>query len=407
MFGKREAVASHSTQIPLPRNAVKPDYGGDGLYGLVATIRSYLDGNPWHPPGTSNPGDTQEHRATRKLVFILIDGLGDAFLQRFGVGSTLLAHHRRRLTSVFPSTTASAVTTTLTGLAPTTHGLTGWFIHDRRFGGVIAPLPMTRRSGGPVRAPLAVPRLFPYRTLFQHRERSSIFISPASLAYSSFSARHSRGAQILPYRGIQGMNDAIVAAVSALGAMDGYVHAYYPVFDALSHTHGCTADEVVAQFRRIDAAFAQLLDRLHGSGTDVVVSADHGFIDSPPERLIHLDAHHPAVRNMLAAPLFGERRAAFCSVRRGAERDFQAFADETLAGKAVLVRSQDLLASGLLGPGKAHRRLSERVGSHTLLMESGWTICDHVPGEHHHSMIGVHGGLSPDEMWVPLICAHC
>ncbi len=36
-------------------------------------------------------------------------------------------------------------------------------------------------------------------------------------------------------------------------------------------------------------------------------------------------------------------------------------------------------------------------------MESGWTIVDHVAGEHEHTMIGVHGGLSADEMRVPLI----
>ncbi len=63
------------------------------------------------------------------------------------------------------------------------------------------------------------------------------------------------------------------------------------------------------------------------------------------------------------------------------------------------------LAAGLLGPGQPHPRLAERLGSHALLMEAGWTIVDHVPGEHEHTMIGVHGGLSADEMRVPLILA--
>jgi hypothetical protein len=138
----------------------------------------------------------------------------------------------------------------------------------------------------------------------------------------------------------------------------------------------------------------------------VVVSADHGFIDSPEERLIHLD-RHPEAMAMLAAPLSGERRAAYCHVRRGAGEAFAAFAREVLAGKAVLVRSDELLASGLLGPGRAHRRLRERVGTHTLLMEAGWTVRDRVPGEHNHPMLGVHGGLSPAEMWVPIVRARC
>ncbi len=50
-------------------------------------------------------------------------------------------------------------------------------------------------------------------------------------------------------------------------------------------------------------------------------------------------------------------------------------------------------------------RLRERVGTHVLLMEPGWTIVDHVEGETVHELIGVHGGLSADEMLVPLIVA--
>jgi hypothetical protein len=391
--------------LPLPRDAVPPDYGSGGLFGLVAGMRAFLDGGHLDSP----EGEPVRDRGPRApvLVFILIDGLGDAFLQRFGAGGALLAHRRGRITSVFPSTTASAITTIMTGLAPAAHGLTGWFINDRRFGGIIAPLPMMQRSDGPVQGLLMLPRLFPYRTLYQRRKRRSIIVSPQALAYSPYSKRHSRGAQVMPYRGIGGMIDAIPAAVAALAsAGGGFVYAYYPVFDAMSHDHGCTAEPVVAQFMKIDAAFASLLERLDGSGVDVVVSADHGFIDSPEERLIELD-RHPEATAMLACPLFGERRAAFCEVRPGAEAEFERFVAEALAGRAVVARSVDLVASGLLGPGPAHRRLRERVGSHVLLMERGWTIADRVPGEHRHSMIGVHGGLSADEMWVPRIHARC
>lgn len=105
---------------------------------------------------------------------------------------------------------------------------------------------------------------------------------------------------------------------------------------------------------------------------------------------------------MLAAPLFGERRLAFCRVREGAKCEFEAWAREHLPGKAALVPGDAFLGSGLLGPGRPHARLAERVGSHVLLMEPGWTIVDHVEGEVAHEMIGVHGGLSADEMLVPL-----
>ena len=397
---------AHTPSLTLPRDAVIPDYGAGGLYGLVTNIRAYLNGAPWSPPLSERDILHREGDRRRSLVFLLIDGLGDHFLQRHGGSSTLLAHRIGRLTSVFPSTTASAVTTTLTGLAPAVHGLTGWFIHDRRFGGVLAPLPMLVRGDGPAEGLLILQRLFPYQTLFQRRTRPATVVYPHYLAGSPFSRRHSRGARVVAYRGLDGMTDAIVAEVQSFGQQGGYVHAYYPVFDALSHAHGCEAPEVIARYKHIDASFARLLEQLHGRHCDVVVCADHGFIDSPPERQIRLE-DYPHAKSLLATPLFGERRAAFFRVRPGAEEDFRAFADDVLKGKAALVRSDDLRETGLLGPGKPHRRLNERTGSHALLMEPGWTILDRLADETEHTMLGVHGGLSPQEMWIPLIHAHC
>lgn len=402
MLSRSSDTLQPDVRLALPRDAVLPDYGCDGLHGLVRSISAYLDGHPWSAPGTAAASPRDDGR--RSLVFLLIDGLGDNFLQRFGQGSFLLAHRRGRLTSVFPSTTASAVTTTLTGLAPAQHGLTGWFIRDPRFGGVLAPLPMTRRDSQPLNGFLLLPRLFPYRTLFQHRQRASIFILPDYLANSPFSARHARGARVVAYDRLDGMTAAVAAAAGTLKGVGGYVHAYYPVFDALSHSHGCSAERVQAQFRRIDAALVQLHAQLAGLECDLVVSADHGFTDSPADRRVCVD-DHPGVAALLAAPLFGERRAAFAQVREGAEREFEAAAAEMLADRGVLVRARDLLDSGLLGPGKPHRRLRQRVGSHALLMEAGWTVIDHVAGEREHEMLGVHGGLSADEMWIPLIVA--
>lgn len=397
--------ALHRLTATLPRESVVPDYGAGGLFGLIRAIGEFLDGDAWRVPG--GEGDSGDQGRAPVLVFILIDGLGDDFLRRVGEGGSLLEHRAGRLTSVFPSTTASAVTSVLTGLAPAAHGLTGWFVNDRRFGGVIAPLPMTRRAGGRVRGLFALPRLFPYRSIFQHRRRPCAFVLPQYLAFSPFSCRHGRGARIVPFRGLGAMMDAVACQANALRAAGGgYVHAYYPVFDALSHSYGCRSPQVTGEFGRIDDAFRSLLARLDGSGVEVVVSADHGFIDAPESRLVRLE-RHPEAQAMLAGPLFGERRAAFCDLKRGAEADFAAFVREELTGKAVLAPSDELIRGGLFGPGPAHRRLRERVGSHALLMEPGWTIRDRLPGERHHKMVGVHGGLSPLEMWVPLIHARC
>lgn len=386
-------------RFPLPAAAVLPEYDAGGLFGLASSLRGWL-----HDPDAAWPVGEVAAGEKALVILLVIDGLGDNFLAREGQGSALHAARRRALTSVCPSTTASAVTTLMTGVPPAVHGLNGWFIHDRRFGGVLAPLPLTARGGPPLEAFRLLPRLCPTPSMFHHARRAVNLVSPADIAFSRFSLHHARGAHIEPYEGIEDFGAAIVAMADALREDGGLIHAYYPGFDARSHRYGCRSPEVLACFARLDRLFTRLQRALAGRDVRIVVTADHGFIDASPDRCVDLPPAGEVAR-MLAAPLFGERRLAFCSVRRGAEREFEAWAAVELPGKGVVVPGEAFLASGLLGPGPAHRRLRERVGTHVLLMEPGWTIVDHVAGEVAHDLIGVHGGLSADEMRVPLIVA--
>lgn len=388
-----------SPSLPLPHDAVLPDFGAGGLFGLARDLRAWL-----HDPERLAVGAGPSVAAHRLVVLLVIDGLGDNFLQRHGQGSSILRYRQRRLTSVFPSTTASAVTTLLTGLSPAQHGLTGWFIQDRRFGGVIAPLPLQCRGGGPLRAPLLTRRLFPYPGMFVGGRLPVAMVSPQDIAFSPYSRHHARGATIRPYGTSAEFVDTIAAQARALSTSGGLIHAYYPRFDAVCHRFGAHSEQARAEFGLVDRLFAQLLDRLGGMPLTVLLTADHGFIDASDERHIRLE-RHPETRAMLAAPLFGERRVAFCNVRRGAESEFYGFVREQMTDRAVVLRSGRLSKAGLFGPGTAHRRLAERIGTHALLMEPGWTISDRVAGERTHDMIGVHGGLSGDEMWVPLVQA--
>ncbi|AWI80909.1 phosphodiesterase [Parazoarcus communis] len=381
----------------LPRGAVLPDFGNGGIFGLARDINGWLRhaAPPPHASGLQLEGGGP-------VILMVIDGLGDAFLQRHGQGSTILRYRQRRLTSVFPSTTASAVTTLLTGLSPARHGLTGWFMHDRRFGGVIAPLPLYRRGAGALQSLALTPRLFPYDGMFQYSKVAATMISPQDIAWSPFSCRHGRGAELRGYAYPDAFVPAIVEAALQPGSARRFIHAYYPRFDAVCHHYGAHSPKAISEFARIDRYFDQLLNGLSGRGASVILTADHGFIDAPDRRHLHL-SKTPKLEAMLDSPLFGERRVVFCRVRQGAESDFEALARVQLRGRAVVQPSGRLIDAGFFGPGPVNPRLAERCGTHVLLMEAGWTLTDRMPGERLHRMTGVHGGLSADEMWVPLV----
>jgi hypothetical protein len=378
---------------------------GDNLVELVRRIAARFGATTFGTAPSPAPSLDALPLSGRSVVVLLVDGLGDAYVNRHR-SSALFRARRGALSSVFPTTTASAITSLMTGLYPVRHGLLGWHIHDARFGGVIAPLPMVVRGGAAVEGAFRLRRLFPYPTLYQGMPCRSTVVAPMDILQSPFNRRHSRGARRAGYAGLAGLGPAIVDAVRANGDAGGFVYAYYPVFDSIAHAFGVDSPQAAEVFARIDAAFSELVERLAGAKVDLILTADHGFIDVGDDRTLDLSAS-ARLQAMLAAPLWGERRAAFCRLRAGAGPEFECAMPEFLDGKGVVVDSAELHRAGLFGSGRAHARLAERLGDKAMIMAPGWALRDSVAGEREHRMIGLHGGLSAQEMYVPLIHVNC
>jgi Type I phosphodiesterase / nucleotide pyrophosphatase len=377
---------------------VRPDYAGSGFVNLIASVVAACGGAPRHRALDALPA--AELSAARHILLLLIDGLGDAYLRRDGRGGALHALRRCALTSVFPSTTASAITTSYTGWSPLEHGLTGWFTLFGEAGCVGAPLPYQRR--GEKRA-LGVPpaRLFRAGSLMDGLARRSIVVTYRPIVDSTYNLHHCGRAERRAYDTLAGMVEQTVAAVKS-GPEPKFVYAYWPEFDALSHRHGNASAEAHAHFREVDAAFDALVAQLAGTGTLVVATADHGFIDSQgADALDFADA--PGLAPLLRYPLCGESRAAFCHVQEGRVPEFLERAQGWLGKRARVCPSGELVAEGWFGPGEAHPRLAERIGDVALLMHGRATVKDWTPGEPRHRLIGHHGGASEEEMTIPLI----
>lgn len=69
----------------------------------------------------------------------------------------------------------------------------------------------------------------------------------------------------------------------------------------------------------------------------------------------------------------------------------------------TLFESGKLIEEGYFGLGPAHPELGTRVGDYTLLMKERYTLKDWLPGERREVQVGAHGGLSDEELYVPLV----
>ncbi|MCB1886802.1 MAG: alkaline phosphatase family protein [Rhodocyclaceae bacterium] len=378
----------------------QPAYGGGSILDLVSWARTRVA-----------PGGLEAARAclpaapggdSQRVVLALLDGLGDRYLQREGVGTHLLSRRCGRLSSVFPSTTAAAVTTMMTGLSPASHGLNGWVCRGHGRTGLFEPLPMIyHESRKPLRHPLRRHRLFPYPTLYEDLGCPAFVISPAWLAESDFSARHSRGAVIAGYRVLDEIPDLVAFALERLGPR-GLVYCYLPHFDSVAHDEGMGASGLKDTLLAIDGCFRQVDTACRAGNAVLAATADHGLIDAPEGDMICLGAL-PEVLERLAGPVWGERRAAFFRLKDIGLPDFQALVARHWPDAIAWMSADEILSAGLLGPGKPHRDLATRIGDGVMLPRGRGTIVTAAKPEAVHRMRAVHGGLSGEEMDVPLL----
>lgn len=376
---------------------VRPDYAGGGLVNLMSSIAGALGGSSPYLPLTALPPEALS--GARHLVLLVVDGLGHDFL--CGRDGALRRHLLGPLTSVFPSTTASAIPTFLTGLAPQQHGLTGWNMYFREIGAIVAPLPFRVRTGRHAlrEAGVTPAQLFGLAPLFDRLPLPSHVVSPRQIVHSDFNVALSGKARRHAYESLDEMA-AVIAALLRISAERSYVHAYWPQIDTLAHEFGVHSAPVAEAFAALDAAFARLLDVAQETRSRIVVTADHGFVDA--DETIDLD-DHPDLRETLLLPLCGEPRVAYAYLRSGREAQFEAYIRAHLADRVHVLRSEDLVRQGWLGPGAAHPGLRDRLGDFVLVPRGRAILRDWLQGEARYTHVGMHGGLSAAEMIVPLV----
>lgn len=383
-----------------------PDFDGGSIVDLMDSVLRSRGGHAARA-GLCDVDVSGWHEA-RTVVLLVLDGVGMAQLDLLPEDSFLRRHCAHVLTSVFPSTTAAAITTFMTARAPAVHGLTGWHV---RFdepgldGRVLAILPVTPRGLRDASELTLAPddvleRVCRTPSMFASLPGDSYVVSPIDIVDSPFNLRHSAGARRIGHDGLPDMLDQIGRALRA-PSPPSYLYGYWPDFDHCAHQRGAASDEARALLRAADVALGCWVQAQSRRDTLLLVTADHGFIDGPPQRLIEME-DFPLLADCLAGPLSGERRAVFCHVKPGRVRDFER-ALQTLDHACTVWRSADLQAAGRFGPGTPHPKLLSRIGDFTLEMRDNWTLRDTMPGERGHRLVGVHGGTHADEMRVPLV----
>ena len=393
-------VASATSHATVDQGHVAPDYHGAGIVNLMASLRAGLGGGDggYAPLGLLSPTEVAE---ARHVLLLVVDGMGHDFVQAHAT-DVFKSALRGRITSVFPSTTAAAITTFFTGVAPLEHGLTGWFTHLPAAGGAVAVLPFRRWDGQSLTAEGITPETcYSMPPLFPSLARESHVVHPAHLVGTPYNAFHARGARQHGYRDLPGMFDRILALLGGRGRRR-YVYAYWPEFDRICHESGCSSLAARRHFADIEQAFGRFLAQARDTGALLLVTADHGFVDTTVQSRLAL-AGLDALATLIEPPPCGEPRALLCRAVKDRAQELADVAREALGDRALVCRSEELVTRGWFGPLRPHAETAARTGDVALVMNGNYIIDDGRIGKPVH--VGEHGGVSPAEMWVPLVVA--
>ncbi len=386
----------------------RPDYEGGGILNLMSSLIQARGGHTDTPTLDLLP--PEDLAPATNIILLVIDGLGADWLRRHAPQGTLSRASRGSITSVFPPTTAAAITTYLTGEAPLQHGLTGWFTYLRELGCVMTVLPGTPRYGGVSYRGAGIDpvALFGHTSVFDRIQTLGTLVSPRYIAHSDFNLAHAGRAEILTFETLTEMFRQTLRAlrprplwVRPRQPELRYLYLYWPRLDAIGHEQGIESRAAVTHLAEIEESLGDFLTAAKGTDTLMVVTADHGQVDTRAAELIDL-ADHPELADSLLLPLCGEPRAAFCYLRADRTGVFEDYCSQVLGDRVDLFPSRQLVEEGWFGMGTPHPRFMDRIGDYCLVPRGSGVIRERLPGERPHPQIGVHGGWSKAEMMVPL-----
>ncbi|MDQ7877766.1 alkaline phosphatase family protein [Microbacterium sp. QXD-8] len=338
-------------------------------------------------------GGSEWFAPARSAIVWVIDGLGVSNLAaRAGHARFLSEARTKRDTArtVFPSTTAAALTSLLTGALPGEHGIVGYRARVPGTDDVVNMLRGWDTDGLPLSFQRAAP-------LSATLGRPFFAVSRNEYARTGFTAATLGEAE---FHGADDLDERVrVAADLAARHPGSLVYLYAADLDAVGHKRGWESDEWVAALERVDAA-ARTLAASIDRGTGVVVTSDHGMIDVPRHRHILLDETGELLDGVRL--IGGEPRMLQLYTEAGQADAVLARWREAEASRSWVFSRAELEASGLMGA--VDPEVGARIGDVIVAPRAGIAYYDdRLADKAPQKMVGQHGSLTDEERVVPLI----
>jgi len=384
-----------------------PDYKGKSIINLMSSISNSFEKK--HDYEELDLLKSIELKKFKNIVLVIVDGLGYNYLKK-KKDSFLFKNIRSRMTSTFLSTTTCANTAFFAGYPPQQHALTGWNINLKEIGAITTILPFIPLFGEEslTNSNFEMNQIMDIKSFHKGFNGDCFTLIDKKIAGSPFTTYVSKDTKIIPTRNYNNSFTKLKRLLRKKSVKRRFICAYIPEFDSLAHKTGVGSVEVNEIFFDLDIKIKKLCDSIKGTNTKILVVADHGFIDVSQNNEIWIE-NISGLKDCLTIPLAGEPRVRDCFVRPNKVKDFERIVNTSMSKYCWCFTGTQLIKDNFYGLGIPNKKLIDRVGDYVLIMKDNYTLRDklanHKPAETFHK--GKHGGVSDDEMFVPLVVIDC
>ncbi|MBV6624036.1 MAG: alkaline phosphatase family protein [Rivularia sp. (in: Bacteria)] len=428
------------------REVLKPSYDGLGLSNIASLAIEWLA--PDAPSLSESPASVafnpellavseisaawnswQNQAPINHVVLLILDGFGYEQLQSLANSQDIPAIAQAcdsqqsffmPATSVYPSTTVTALTSAATGYAPAQHGMMGTNLYLSEIGTIVnfigfRPQVAPGRNSFPDSI-FNPETLIPVPNIYLRMEKAGIDVEIINFeqfkqtSISRFTSAYSKAGND-GFKGYRTPSDAFAQLRQSLLAKSdrakSFTYVYVPTIDQVSHRYGPLSDSYKAEVSTLDFALKkQLLEPLAGrNDTVLLLTADHGQRYSNLENTLWLEKH-PQLTQNLFAPITGESRVRYLHIKHNKQAEVLNYIKQNFSENFFTITKSEAVDNGLFGlAGKPlSKEAEDRVGDLLLISHNDWICRQHITNEERlHTHLGVHAGLSHAEMLIPFL----
>ncbi len=347
-----------------------------------------------------------------KSIMLLIDGLGFDLLNEVIEKDNLLSKTFNdadisKINTVFPSYTPTVITTLESGLFVGEHGIVGSPIPVREYGEMVN---VFEKGWGITERELSMPDTY---TLFPHMKNIEKLGKNSSFAYLQDEVVFKKNSSIIDFKNLGDRFKEYISQrdffiqLRKLVRNKNYnsIYGYLDKIDHAQHVYSKSSAEAKELMKYLLEDIAtHLLPEIKEHGWSLFITADHGHVSFKKEHVSTIYGTDKLVTYMNTAP-WGCSRAAFVSIIPEMENKFKDELEKRFKEKYILLDSNDAIKEGLFGSKGVPEKLRYRFGSHIIIPKDNNYFIYKYPyqKEKDRELFGSHGGMSKEEMEIPLI----